>query len=79
MFLVAHKEISKSKFKHRVLEILREVERSRKELIITDRGKPVLKILPFTPKPSEVLKTLRGSVIRYKDPTEPIESLVLPT
>ena len=50
--------ISKSKLKPRLLEILREVERSRKELVITDHGKPVLKILPYSPKPSEILKTL---------------------
>jgi len=66
--------ISKSKLKPRLLEILREVERSRKELVITDHGRPVLKILPYSPKPSETLKTLRGSVVKYTDPTEPVES-----
>ena len=66
--------ISKSKLKPRLLEILREVERSRKELVITDHGRPVLKILPYAPKPSEVLKALRGSVVEFTDPTEPIES-----
>jgi prevent-host-death family protein len=66
--------ISKSKLKPRLLEILREVERSRKELVITDHGKPVLKILPYSPKPSDILKTLRGSVVEYTDPTEPVES-----
>lgn len=71
---MAQDTISKSKFKPRVLEILREVEQSRKELIITDRGKPVLKIVPFTEKPSEILKTLRGTVTQYKDPTKPVDS-----
>ncbi len=66
--------ISKSKFKPRVLEFLREVERSRKELVITDRGKPVLKISPYTPTPSDVLKILRGSVRKYKDPMKPVET-----
>lgn len=66
--------ISKSKLKPRLLEILREVERSRKELVITDHGRPVLKILPYSPKPSETLKTLRGSVVKYTDPTEPVDS-----
>ena len=68
------KTISKSKLKPRLLEILREVERSRKELVITDHGRPVLKILPYSPKPSETLKALRGSVVEYTDPTEPVES-----
>ena len=66
--------ISKSKLKPRLLEILREVERSRKEMVITDHGRPVLKILPYSAKPSETLKTLRGSVVEYMDPTEPVES-----
>jgi len=65
--------ISKSKLKPRILEILRDVERTSKELIITDHGRPVLKILPYSPKPSEVLKALRGSVVKYTDPTGPIE------
>ena len=36
--------ISKSKFKPRALEYFREVEKTGKALIITDHGKPVLKI-----------------------------------
>lgn len=66
--------ISKSKLKPRILEILREVQLSRKELIITDHGKPVLKILPYSPKPSEASKALRGSVKKYTDPTDPVEA-----
>jgi prevent-host-death family protein len=66
--------ISKPNLKPRLLEILREVERSRKELIITDHGKLVLRILPYSAKPSETLTTLRGSVVEYTDPTEPLES-----
>ncbi len=65
--------ISKSKLKSRLSEILGEVELSRKELIITDHGRPVLKILPYSPNPSETLKALRGSVVEYIDPTEPVE------
>ena len=65
--------ISKSKLKPKVLEILREVEESRKEVIVTDRGRPVVKILPFVDKPNEILKNLKGSVLEYTNPTEPIE------
>lgn len=67
------KTISKSKFKPRVLEILREVEQFRHEVIVTDRGKPVVKILPYTAPPSKTLNTLQGSVVKYTDPTEPID------
>lgn len=65
--------ISKSKLKPKVLEILREVEESRKEVIVTDRGRPVVKILPFVDEPNEILKNLKGSVLEYTHPTEPIE------
>lgn len=64
--------ISKSKFKPQALEYFRQIEKTGEELIITDHGKPVLKVLPYSGKPSEVLKTLRGSVLRYDGPTTPI-------
>ncbi len=65
-------QVSKSGFKARALEYFRQVERTGKELIITDHGRPVLKIAPFKKDPAEALKTLRGSVLRYDEPTEPV-------
>jgi prevent-host-death family protein len=64
--------ISKSRFKARALDYFRQVERTGKDLIITDHGKPVLKIAPYAPDPSEALAALRGSVLRYDDPTGPV-------
>ena len=64
--------VSKSQFKPRALQYFREVERTGKGLIITDHGKPVLKILPYSKKPAEALKVLRNSVIKYENPTEPV-------
>lgn len=65
-------QVAKSKFKPHALQYFREVERTGKALIITDRGKPVLKIVPYSEKSSEVLKLLRNSVIKYENPTEPV-------
>ncbi len=65
--------ISKAKLKPRLLEYLRKVQASGKELVITDRGRPVLKIVPYSEKPSDVTKALRGSVTKYQGPLEPIE------
>jgi len=45
--------VSKSAFKAKALELFREVERSGRELIITDHGKPVLKIVPYARDPME--------------------------
>jgi len=66
------KMISKSQFKPRALQYFREVEKTGKELIISDRGKPVLKIVPYTENPEEALKFLRNTVIKFEDPTEPV-------
>jgi antitoxin (DNA-binding transcriptional repressor) of toxin-antitoxin stability system len=66
------KQISKSKFKPRMLQFFREVERTGKALIITDRGKPVLKIKPYSEKPTDAIKILRNSVIKYEKPTAPV-------
>ena len=66
--------VSKSRFKPRALNFFREVEQTGKELIITDRGKPVLKLVPYTEKPEAWLKPLRGTVKIFKKPTEPVSS-----
>jgi len=63
--------ISKSQFKPRSLEYFRMIEQSGEELIITDRGRPVLKVIPYAADPEERMKNLRNSVLQYDDPTEP--------
>jgi antitoxin (DNA-binding transcriptional repressor) of toxin-antitoxin stability system len=64
--------VSKSSFQDRALEYLREVEKTGEELIITDQGKPVLKLIRYHQNPKTVLESLRGSVVRYDDPMEPV-------
>ncbi len=64
--------VSKSKLKAHALEYFRKVERTGRELVITDRGKPVLKLVPYAREPSQLLRELRGSVVRYDEPTEPV-------
>ena len=64
--------VSKSRFKPRALEYFREVEKTGNELVITDRGKPVLRIVPYLEDIEALLKPLRGSVLKYKDPTKPV-------
>jgi prevent-host-death family protein len=64
--------VSKYKFKPQALEYFRQVEESGEPLIITDRGKPVLKILPYSKHPIKSLAALRGSVVKYEKPLEPV-------
>lgn len=66
------KRISKSALKPHALKYFRHVERTRQELIVTDRGRPVLKIVPYSEDPREALQQLRGSVLKYDDPTRPV-------
>jgi len=64
--------ISKSQFKPRALQYFREVQEKGLELIITDHGKPVIKIIPYSKNQREVLKRLQNTVLKYEDPTDPV-------
>lgn len=66
------KTVSKSKFKPRALEYFRQVEKTGKGLVITDHGKPVLKIEPYSREPEAAIKILRNTVVKYEEPTEPV-------
>ena len=66
------KQVPKSKFKPHALQFFREVEQTGVALIITDRGKPVLKIVPYSEKPADTLRILRNSVLKYENPTDPV-------
>ena len=64
--------VSKSRFKAEALELFREVERSGHPIVITDRGMPVLKVIPYKADLDSVLAELRGAILEYDDPTEPV-------
>ena len=64
--------VSKAAFKARTLEILRRVQATGESVIITDRGRPVLRLEPYFGDDDVVLASLRGSVLAYHDPTEPV-------
>jgi len=69
------KTISKSKLKAKALEYFREVERTGTELIITDHGRPVLKLVPYRRERDSSVSSLRETVVRYDAPTEPVGDL----
>ena len=64
--------VSKSRFKAHALEYFRQVERSGKPLTITDRGKPVLQLIPYSEDPGARLKLLRDTVVKYRAPLKPV-------
>ncbi len=70
--MVMQKTVSKSRLKAKALEYFREVERTGIELVVTDRGRPVLKIVPYRADSDSPVSDLRDTVVRYDDPTEPV-------
>ena len=65
--------ISKSKLKTHMLRIFRELEQSGEEVIVTDRGNPVLRISPYKQKRTvrELCADVQGKVIFHEDPDTP--------
>ncbi|HET6443207.1 MAG TPA: type II toxin-antitoxin system prevent-host-death family antitoxin [candidate division Zixibacteria bacterium] len=61
--------ISKSKLKARMLEIFRQLEASGEELVVTNHGKPVLRIIPYSQKSSvdELFGSFQGQVVYQED------------
>jgi antitoxin (DNA-binding transcriptional repressor) of toxin-antitoxin stability system len=64
--------ISKSEFKSKALEYFRQIEASGETVIVTDHGKPALEVRPYRGKERTPLDILRGSVVRYENPTDPV-------
>lgn len=64
--------VSKAQFKSHLLEYLRKVEKDKKPLIVTHAGKPVVEVAPYKEKDEDILESLRGTLIFYKDPNEPV-------
>ena len=65
------KTISKSAFKPKAFEYLRLVEHGE-SLVITDRGKPVARVVPFDGGAGSARGALAGSITRYERPIDPV-------
>jgi antitoxin (DNA-binding transcriptional repressor) of toxin-antitoxin stability system len=64
--------VSKSQFKAKALEFFRQIEASGESVIVTDHGKPALEVRPYRGAERNPLDVLRGSVLRYDNPTDPV-------
>lgn len=65
-------EVSKTEFKARALEYFRQVEAKGKTIIVTDKGRPTVQIRRYRRDDRPPLERLKGSVIEYIDPLEPV-------
>ncbi|MFM9104005.1 MAG: type II toxin-antitoxin system Phd/YefM family antitoxin [Cyanobium sp.] len=69
------RQVSKSHFKAHALELFRQVEASGQPLVVTDHGRPSVEVRPYRPaEPSaaDPLDALRGSVLLFDEPFEPV-------
>ena len=72
MDTIMETEVSKSQFKAKALEILRRVEATGEPVLVTDHGKPTIEVRRHRSLARSPLDLLRGSVVDYLDPTEPV-------
>jgi hypothetical protein len=71
--MVMETEISKSRFKAHALEIFRQIEKTSSPVVITDNGTPVLTVAKYRPASRVALARLKGSVLRFDRPLDPVE------
>jgi len=65
-------KIAAGEFKAKCLGLLDEVERNRKEIIITKRGRAVARLLPADEEPPRVFGRMKGSVEILGDLIAPV-------
>lgn len=64
--------VSKSLFKAKALEFFRQVETSGEAVVVTDKGRPTVEVRRYRSDTRSPLERLRGSVVEFNDPTEPV-------
>jgi prevent-host-death family protein len=60
---------TKTTFKAHALEHMRNVQTTKRPLVILDRGKPVLKVIPYAENMEDELLKFRGLLLKYDNPT----------
>jgi len=55
------RQIAAGEFKAKCLALLDEVEQSRKELVITKRGRPVARLVPADKEVPQIFGRMKGS------------------
>ena len=66
--------ISKGRLKATMLEVFREIEKSGQPVIVTDRGKPVLRVEPYRQAMDTGLAFSDLKVVYHEDILLPTES-----
>jgi prevent-host-death family protein len=66
-------QIPAGEFKAKCLHLLDEVQRSRKGILITKRGRPVARLLPVDQQAPAILGRMKGTVQILGDIIAPID------
>ena len=64
-------EIPAGEFKAKCLKLMDQVRRTRREVVITKRGKPVAKLVPVDEKPASLWGSMKGSATLLGDIVAP--------
>ena len=72
MTIVMKEKIAAGEFKAKCLMLLDEVQRQRKEILITKRGKPVAKLVPLNEPAESFIGSMRGTMEIVGDIVAPI-------
>ena len=65
-------QISKTELKAHALKVFRDIEKTGKPRIVTDRGRPTLEIRKLRQHPMQPLEVLKGTVVKFEEATEPV-------
>ncbi len=65
-------EMAAGEFKAKCLQLMDEVEKSKKEIVITKYGKPVAKLVPYTEERKPLYGSLKGSITYIGDIISPV-------
>jgi prevent-host-death family protein len=66
------KTIPAGEFKAKCLQIMDEVQATKKAVVVTKHGKPVVQIVPIEEKPSDFFGCMQGSVRIIGDIVGPV-------
>jgi prevent-host-death family protein len=73
MTIVMSEKIAAGEFKAKCLRLLDEVQRQRKPILITKRGKPVAKLVPADERPAGFIGSMKGTMEITGDIVSPVD------
>lgn len=66
-------QIGAGEFKAKCLSLLDQVEKTRQEIVVTKRGRPVAKVVPIEEEKPQIWGRMKGTIKFCGDIVSPIE------